>query len=60
MSRFARKVTIVSGWKDLPEVVKSGVYKVDDVIIRVREPTEKEELFMFVKGVKKIADKYYD
>ena len=56
---LAGKVIIVSNWKDLPDVVKPGVYKVDGVTIRVREPTEKEELVMFVKGVKKLADEYY-
>ena len=57
---MAGKVIVVSGWKNLPDVVRPGVYKVDGVIIRVREPTEKEELFMFVKGVEKLADEYYD
>ncbi len=56
---MARKVVVIASWKDLPDVVKPGVYMVDAVTIRVRELTEKEELVLFVKGVIKLADEYY-
>ena len=57
---MAEKIVRVKSWDELPEVLEPGEYKVNGVIIRVREPTEKEELMMFVRGVKKLADEAYD
>ncbi len=53
------RVVKVKSWNELPDILEPGEYKIDGVILKVREPTEKEELMMFVRGVKKLADEEY-
>ena len=58
MGRPARVVKARS-WNELPEILEPGEYHVDGVRITIREPVEKDEVMMFVRGVKRLADKYY-
>ncbi|MEB3779112.1 MAG: hypothetical protein GSR85_02610 [Desulfurococcales archaeon] len=53
------KVVKAKSWDELPEILEPGEYHVGDIKIIVRESVEKDEVVMFTRGVKKLADRYY-
>ena len=53
------RIVRARSWSELPEILEPGVYYVNGTKIVIRETVEKDEVMMFTRGVKKLADKYY-
>ena len=58
MSKKVRVVKVRS-WRDLPEVLKPGVYIVDGVRIKVYEEEDRDFIRMAVRGIKELHREYY-
>ncbi len=49
----------VKSWRELPRILKPGVYIVNGEKFVVKEPVEKEVMKSFMDTVKKIDREYY-
>ncbi len=53
------RVVRAKSWSELPEILEPGTYYVDGSKFVIHEPVEKEFWMMAVKGVKRLAKRYY-